>query len=362
MQNGGGVERHGEALAVGLAQRGHEVTVCVRSRFLQGKRRHFRGVRLVPIPSIPTKNLDAITYTFFASLYALFCDVDIIHYHGVGPSTLAWIPRIFHPQARIVVTFHSQDKFHKKWGWFARHYLGWGEWTACKFPHATITVSQTIQKYCKNKFNKNVSYIPNGVAIEKCVGSDQLKKFGLEKNGYILTVARLIKHKGIHYLISAYKKIKTDKKLVIVGAPSYTDDYFAYLTGLAKQNPNIIFTGFQKGKILMQLFCNAYLYVHPSESEGLSLTILEAMGYGKCVLISNIPENLETIDHSGIAFENCDTIDLRQKLVKLLKDPALVQKKGNSALQFIREHFTWEKIINQTENLYKLLCSGSPVV
>ena len=159
-------------------------------------------------------------------------------------------------------------------------------------------------------------YIPNGVTAEKISGEEEIKKIGLKKNSYILTVARLIKHKGIHYLIQAYQKMEKTfgddpknwpggemKKLVIVGAPSFTDDYSAYLNKLAEQSPNIIFTGFQTGDTLKQLFANAYLYVHPSEAEGLSITILEAMSYGTCVLISNIPENLETNDHSGFSFE-----------------------------------------------------------
>jgi len=301
----GGVERHVEELATRLVQRGHEVFVYVRPRFITNGQKVYKGVKLIPLPSIPTKNLDTITHTFLASIHVLFQKVDVIHYHSVGPSTLAWIPRLFKPKTKIVVTFHSIDRFHKKWGWFARKYLGWGEWTACHFPHKTISVSMTIQKYCKEKFNKETVYIPNGVNIEKIKDKDKIKQFDLEKDGYILTVARLIRHKGIHYLIEAYKKLentfgsnpenwpgKKIRKLVIVGAPSYTDDYFEYLTKLAAESSNIIFTGFQTGETLKQLFANAYLYVHPSEAEGLSLTILEAMSHGTCVLISDIPENL----------------------------------------------------------------------
>ncbi|MBI5071307.1 glycosyltransferase family 4 protein [Candidatus Falkowbacteria bacterium] len=362
----GGVERHVEELSVRLAANGHEVSAYVRPRFIINGQKNYKGVRLISLPSIATKNLDTITHTFLATINVLFKKVDVIHYHGIGPSTLAWIPRIFKPRAKVVVTFHSIDRFHKKWGRFARIYLGWGEWTAVHFAHKTIAVSQSIQKYCREKFKKEVVYIPNGVAVEKVGGTDQIEKLGLKKDSYILTVARLIKHKGIHYLIQAYRKMENTfgedpknwpggkiKKLVIVGAPSFTDDYYAYLNKLAEQSPNIIFTGFQVGEPLKQLFANAYLYVHPSEAEGLSITILEAMSYGTCVLISNIPENMETIDHSGFSFETKNINDLYDKLVYLMAVPEIVAGRGERGKKFIKENFNWEMIVFETEKVYK---------
>jgi len=364
----GGVERHVEELSSRLAAGGHDVFAYVRPRFIINGQKIYKGIRLISLPSISTKNFDTITHTFLSTLHVLFKRVDIIHYHGVGPSTLAWIPRIFKPRTKIVVTFHSIDRFHKKWGRFARIYLGWGEWTACHFPHQTIAVSESIKKYCRKKFKKNVVYIPNGVTPEKVTGTDKIKLFGLKRDSYILTVARLIEHKGIHYLIRAYRKIEKKfgsdpknwpngkiKKLVIVGAPSYTEDYFLYLNKLAEQSPNIIFAGFQTGETLKQLFGNAYLYVHPSESEGLSITILEAMSYGTCVLISNIPENLETIDHSGFSFETKNVDDLFEKLIYLLNVPELLVKRGERGEHFIKENFNWDKIVIETEKVYKKL-------
>jgi len=362
----GGVERHVEELAIRLTERGHEVHAYVRPRFIINGQKIYKGVHLISLPSIPTKNFDTITHTFLATLHVLFKKVDVVHYHGVGPSTLTWIPRLFKPKTKIIVTFHSIDRFHKKWGWFARVYLGWGEWTATHFPHKTIAVSQAIQKYCKENFNKEVLYIPNGVTVEKAAGTDKIKQFGLEKDDYILTVARLIKHKGIHYLIEAYKRIENHfgrdaknwpggkiRKLVITGAPSFTDDYFAYLNKLAGQSPNIVFTGFQTEEMLKQLFANAYFYVHPSESEGLSMTILEAMSRGTCVLISNIPENLEVIDHSGFSFQTKDVNDLYEKIIYLLNFPEGVVRRGEQGLKFIKEHFDWGKIVEQTEKVYE---------
>lgn len=353
----GGVERHVEELSTRLAVRGHDVTVFVRPRYLATKEDIWEGVKLVRVPSIPTKNLDTITATLSSTFYALGRHYDIIHFHGVGPSTLAWLPRLFKPRAKVVVTFHSIDRFHKKWGFLGRAYLTWGEWTATHFPHATIAVSKSIQKYCRKKFNKKTIYIPNGVSVKKAAGTNELKRWGLRPNKYIITVARLVRHKGIHYLIEAFKKIpndiKQETKLVIVGAPSFTSDYEAYLKNLAADDHRIIFTGFQDGDALRQLYAHSLFYVHPSESEGLSLTILEAMSYGKCVIMSNIPENLEAIDHSGIAFKVGNSDALRDEMVILMNHQDLLKDRGQEAIKFIKEKFNWEKIVDKTEALYK---------
>ncbi|MFA5061917.1 MAG: glycosyltransferase family 4 protein [Patescibacteria group bacterium] len=364
-KDGGGIERHVEELSVRLAAAGHSVSAYIRPRFLKQEIKEYKGVKLIPLPSIPTKNFDTITYTLFASIHVLFQKVDVIHYHGVGPSTLAWIPRLFKPKARVIVTFHSIDRFHKKWGWFARLYLGWGEWTACHYPHKTIVVSHSLHEYCLDRFKKETVYIPNGVSVSKVNTNEKIQKFGLGYEDYILTVARLVKHKGIHYLIEAYKKIEqhfgTDannwpggqiKKLVIVGAPSFTQDYFQYLKKLSAGNPNIIFVGFQTGVTLAQLYANAYLYVHPSEAEGLSVSILEAMSHGRCVLTSNIPENLEIIDHGGYSFESKNIDDLYEKLAYLLDFDEAVKRRGEHGLEFIRENFDWDDITKEVQNVY----------
>ena len=369
---GGGVEQHVEQLSVRLKEWGHEVTVYSRVRLPDGQK-FFKGVRVQYLPSIRTKHLDTISHVFLSTLHALFQPIDIIHYHGVGPSTLAWIPWLFKPKVKVVVTFHSIDRFHKKWGLLARLYLGWGEWTACHFTHRTIAVSKSIQEYCWQRFGRETVYIPNGVSFERrseSLHDNKIRKFGLVKDSYILTVARLVRHKGIHYLIEAYKKILsvygTDPKnwpggrvrdLVIAGAPSYTEDYYAYLKTLAAGVPQIKFVGFQGGATLAQLFSNAYLYVHPSEAEGLSTTILEAMSHGTCVLVSDIPENLESIDHAGFTFKARNIRDLYDMLAYLLDFPEAVKKHGAQGMSYIKQNFNWDEIVLKVEEVYKKLFS-----
>jgi glycosyltransferase involved in cell wall biosynthesis len=188
--------------------------------------------------------------------------------------------------------------------------------------------------------------------------SDLLREWGIKKNEYILSQSRLIKHKGVHYLIEAYKNLEDKnltqgKKLVIVGDGFHTDDYVNYLKVLAVGSKNIIFTGAQTGKAMSQLFANAYLFVHPSDSEGLSITLLEVMAHGKAVLSSDIPENVEPLGGNGFYFRRGNTKDLEDKLLKLLNNPAMLEETGRNAQEVARNEYDWEKIADKTEHLYR---------
>ena len=351
----GGIERHVDELAVRLAALGHDVTCYVRPRHVEAKLASYKGVRLLRAPSIPTRRLDAVTHAFTATLSALFRPADIVHYHGVGPATLAWIPRLFKPRARIVVTIHALDRLNPKWGPFARFFLRYGEVASLWFAHATIAVSRSITRYCRAAYDRTPDYIPNGATPKPHPGSDLLSKWGLVPDGYILTVARLVRPKGIHHLVQAFDGFEAEKKLVIVGAGEAGGGYAEELRKLAEGNSAIVFTGFQDGKALDQLYANAYVYAHPSEAEGLSISILEAMSAGRTVLVSDIPENMESIDHSGLTFVNADPDDLRAKLRELLNHPEIVEERGSRARAWVRAAYDWDAITAKTAELYARL-------
>ena len=349
----GGIERHVEELVVRLAGCGEQVFVYTRPYYTAKKQKTFQGVNLISLPTIKTKHLDAITHTLFATIHALFQNYDIIHYHGVGPSLLCFIPRIFNPKAKVIVTFHCIDRQHQKWGRFAKLMLWLGERMACKFSHQVITVSRTLQNYCYEVFGRGTAYIPNGIKLVSNIKPSLITtKFDLKGQDYILTVARLIPHKGIQYLISAYQKIKTEKKLVIVGDSSFTDKYVKKLKHLASGNTNIIFAGYQSGQMLEELFSNAYVYVHASESEGLPIAVLEAASYGLPIIASNIPANMEIVQSWGLSFENKNVNELKEKLEYILKNPEEADKIGKDGRKYVLENYNWDDIIIETKNLY----------
>lgn len=358
-EKGGGIERHVHELSKRLVALGHEVTVYARARYIEKPETEIDGIRVVYLPTVYRKNFEAIVHTLVSTLHALFQPYDIIHYHGVGPATLSFIPRIGKPRCRVVATFHSQDRFHAKWSLLARLYLFFGEWAACWFPHATIAVSHVIQVYARKHYHRQVVYIPNGAETKTVHGKGELKRFGLVAGGYVLNVSRLIPHKGQHHLIRAYQKLaaerKLDKKLVLVGAPAYTDVYLDELKNLADGNPDILFLGYQSGEALEQLFAHAYLYCQPSESEGLAVTVLEAMSYGTAVLVSDIKENLEVVHKTCFTFRNKDADDLAEKLASAFDYPDAVAAAGQEAQDVIRRHFTWDTVAEHTEELYRTI-------
>ncbi len=359
----GGIEKHVEELSARLAKAGIDITVYSRPYYTNRKEKSYfhNGIRVINLPSIKTKNLDAITHTFISSVHALFQNYDIIHYHGVGPSLLSWIPRIFSPKSKVIVTFHCTDRQHQKWGLIARLMLTAGEWTSCHFPHETIVVSQTLQKYCLHYFKRVASYIPNGVQTDKVSESNILTKYGLKQGNYFLLVSRLIQHKGVHTLIKAYKQIETPKKLVIVGDGSNTNDYVRYLKEISRGNDNIIFTGKQTGSDLNTLFTNAFMFIQPSEAEGLSIALLEAMSYGIPVLISDIEENQEVTDGYGLEFKNKNSADLARQLNFAIKHPRMIKERAIEAKKQIDKKYNWQDITKQTIALYQKTLSGKSV-
>lgn len=357
----GGVERHVEELAVRLAGKGHDVFVYVRNNYTDGNMREYKGVKLVRLPSIATKHLDAISHTFLATIHSFFGNYDIIHYQGIGPGSLSFLVKIFSPKTSLVATYHCQDYFHQKWGLLAQAYLKFGEFVISTVPDKTIAVSNNLKSFLEKKFKKEVSMIPNGFAtFEGALGRESLEKWGLESGEYILSVSRLIRHKGIHYLIEAFKKIKKEgrnknKKLVIAGEGAFTDDYVLELKKMGAGDEDIVFTGHVSGKPLGEIISNAYLFVHPSESEGLSITLLEAMGYGKAVLASDIPENLEAQRGTGFNFKSGNVEDLSRQLSFLVSDAESVRTAGMAAKRVAEEIYDWDRITGETDSLYRNL-------
>ncbi len=372
----GGVERHVEELSVRMARKGHEVFVYTRPQWVPKEYKKYEQVNLISLPSTNTKYLDAGVHTFISIISAIFKQkVDIIHLQGVGPGWFTWLPKILNPKIKVVATVHSADWDHGKWGSFAQWMLKMGAKFSCYFADEAIAIGRSLQKHCLMNCKKDVTYIPNGVSIPeknnlKNSAENILDNFNLTANQYILTVSRLVKHKGIHYLIEAFKNFKDNLnkpdqakfanfKLVVVGSTAFTEDYQKYLLKLTKNRQDIIFTGIQTGSNLDSLFRNSYLYAQPSESEGLSIALLEAMSYAKSILVSDITENLELITGNsqtgtvGFDFKNKSIADLTSKLNLLIRDQEIVNSVGTKARNYVKLYYNWEEIADRTERIYK---------
>jgi len=360
----GGVERHVHDLSISLAQKGYDITVYSRKWYTQKRDGEYGDVKILHKPTLKTKHLDAITHTLISTLHAIFQKYDVIHYHGVGPSLVSWIPRIFSPRTKVITTFHSIDRYHQKWGGLAKFFLRIGEWTACRFAHETITVSESLKQYCLNEFGKETNYIPNGVNISKNLSlKNLLSEFGLEKNKYLVMVSRLVPHKGAHLLIEAFHNLKAHNpddptvqnlKLAIVGGEVYTSEYVRQLHMQASNVNDIVFTDFQSGEILEQLYTEALALVHPSLNEGLPITVLQAMSYGKPALLSTIPEHLELVSDPRMLYKENDVRQLESCISEFLNlNSGEKEKIGEENLKLIEKKYTWDVVVPQIEKVYK---------
>jgi glycosyltransferase involved in cell wall biosynthesis len=358
---GGGVENYVDHIAVRLSRKGHQVLAYTRYKYAPAG--NYKGVEVIVTPSIPTKNLDAGTHTLTSIWHSFFIpDLDVLHINSVGPAFFTLFARIGFglkymlggKYTKVVFTFHSADWYHGKWNLFAKSMLKLGAWIGCNFADEVITVSKSLRYFASREFDIKTTYIPNGTDFNQITSDSELAKFGLKKKGYIVFISRLVKHKNAHILIQAYQQMarKYGKKLVIVGTSAYTKDYEKYLHHLADGDKNIIFTGHQSGRTLKQLFANAAVYVLPSASEGLSISLLEAGSYGVPIIVSDIRENLEVVgDLANVARVNSVT-SLRHKLEEVLGDYRGAQELADMLQSEIKYHYSWGNITKAVENIY----------
>lgn len=367
----GGVERHVEELSTGLVRRGHTVTVYARRWYMRNtpegeqalKKHSCQGVRLVRAPSLPTKHLDTITHVLSATLHALFQKYDVIHYHGVGPSLVAWIPRLFAPRTKVIATFHSPDRLHGKWGAIAKLVLTCGEWASCHFAHETITVSQTLQRYAADTYKVPTIYIPNGVTLPETHIKEKtasvLRAFGIRPDHYFILIARFVSHKGIHLAIDAWRRAERDYpartrglRLVIIGGEQGDKAYAESLRRMAKKIPHVILTGWQDAENTQLLLSESIALIQPSQSEGMSIAMLEAFAHGKPVLASDLPEHKELITDSRFLYEKTKITQLEERLIWLIANPEIASVEGLRNRERAERHYNWDAIVRQTEHIY----------
>lgn len=354
----GGVEIVVEELAVRMAQLGHRVTCINRGghhvsgkQYDRGNIKEYKEVQLKTVPTIDKKGLAAMTSSFAGAIAAAFGRYDVVHFHAEGPCAMIWIPKLF--GKRCIATIHGIDWQRAKWGGFASKYIKWGEKMAAKHADEVIVLSSGVQKYFVDTYGRETIYIPNGVSKPDIKEPELItERLRIEKDGYILYLGRLVPEKGIEYLIRAFKSVNTDKKLVIAGGSSDTDEYAKRLHMLAEGDDRIVFTGFVQGRMLEELYSNAYIYCLPSDLEGMPLSLLEAMSYGNCCLVSDITECVDVVEEHGVVFQKGSVENLTDKLNMLCHNPDIVSNYKNTAAEFICNRYNWDDVVEKTLEIY----------
>lgn len=352
----GGIEIVVDEISTRMAALGHSVTAYNRKgKHVSGGKvervKEYKGVKIKEVFTIDRKGLAAMTSSLFACIRAGFGRYDVVHIHAEGPAFFSFIPKIL--GKTVVVTIHGLDWDRAKWGRFASWYIKTGEKNAVKFADEIIVLSEGVKDYFWKTYKREVKFIPNGVNRPEIKEVCEIEKFGLKKDGYVLYLGRIVPEKGEHYLIKAWIGIETDKKLVIAGGISDTVGYGKELKDLAEGDDRIIFTGFVQGRMLDELYSNAFIYCLPSDLEGMPLSLLEAMSYGNCCVTSDIPECAEVVEDKAVTFRKSDVEDLKEKLEKLLADKEVVDKYKREAADFICEKYSWDDVVDRTVELYR---------
>ncbi len=342
-----GIETYYEEVGKRLAQMGHEVTVYCRNYFTPELAEH-NGMRLVRLPTIRTKHLETVIHTLFSTVHALTQRYDVVHYHALGPALFSFLPRLL--RNKTAVTVQGLDWQRKKWGRLASAVLRLGERASVQLPDATMVVSRTLQERYRELHGVEAFYVPNGGVLRPRSEPKAILEWGLEPGKYVLFLGRFSPEKGSHLLVEAFEQIDSDVKLVMAGAASYCDDYSRTLRTHASERIRML--EWVSGETLDELLTNAMVFVLPSDLEGLSLALLDALGAGLCVLTSDVPENCEVVDGAGFTFQRGSASDLADRLRFLIANPVVRGAAGRAARSRIEAGYQWQKVAEDIENVY----------
>jgi glycosyltransferase involved in cell wall biosynthesis len=346
-----GVETFYEEVGSRLVARGHEVTAYCRPHFTPACET-YRGIRVRRIPTLRSKHLETLIHSCLSTVDAAARRFDIVHFHAIGSSIFALLPRL--AGCRTVVTVHGLDWQRAKWKVFARGCLRTAEWAGMAFPDRTTAVSQSVASALEVKYGSPITAIPNGVNVNPRAIPDRILPLGLDAGRYLLFVGRLSEEKGCHQLIQAFTRLSSGRyQLVFAGGATYATEYETQVRQAAEGD--VRFLGFVDQDILAELYSNCALFVLPSRLEGLSVALLEAMSYAAPVMVSDIPENTDVVGDAGYSFRAGDVDDLTAQLTRALADPAALRETGLRARARVMDNYSWDSTVGSLERIYDLL-------
>jgi glycosyltransferase involved in cell wall biosynthesis len=352
----GGFETAADEISRGLVKLGHEVVVYNRAGMSNYPGRFYEGVELVALPTLSSKNLSTVCHAFLATLRVIFRRVDVVHYFTTGATLFAPLPRLM--GKKVVCSVDGTDWQRAKWGRFARWYLRLSERLAVLFCHGLISDSRDVMTYYQKRYGAPSCCIAYGMREYRSKGRNVLERFGLRERDYVLFVGRLVPENNVHHLIQAFERTRTEKKLVIVGDDPWERAYVRSLK--ATLDPRIVFTAGVYGDGYAQLQQNAYAFVLPDEVGGTHPALVEAMGFGNCVLVNDTPSNLEVIADSGFSYLGAKGAEaLQGQLQMLLDNPSLVGEYRRRAWKRAQEHYRWGDVVRQHALFYQQILGGA---
>lgn len=355
----GGVEKHAENLACALADLGCEVEAIMRSPYIaKARAARWRNVKVSRLWAPHVSGLEAFAHTFLGVLRAARSRPDILHIHAIGPALFTPLARIL--GLRVVVTCHSRNYEHKKWGRFARAVLRLGERAGMTFANGRIAVSGGLAKNLSRTYRVPVRAIPNGIVPpRRVVSTETLQTFGLTPNRYVLMVARIDDDKRQLDLIAAYARAQMPGwKLALAGDADYSGAYVRRVSEAVRQASDVILLGHQSGAALAELYTHAGCFVLPSRFEGQPIAVLEAASYRLPVLLSDIAAHRELAIPHARYFAVGDIAALAAHLQEICAATADERLAAGECAGILAKH-DWRTIAHQTLAVYCDALSGS---
>lgn len=351
--NYGGFETFAQELSTRLAARGHDVAVYCRPHYVPRDLAWFEGVRLVHVPTIRHKYLDTVVHTALSGLHTLVAEYDAVLICNAANAVFCPLPKLV--ATRVALNVDGIERKRRKWSALGRGWYWLSERLATWLADAIVTDAEVIRSYYRERYRAESTFIPYGCTVGRTAGTAALERFGLEPDNYVLYVSRLEPENNALAVIQGFQQTKLSQKLAVVGDAPYARQYIRLLRETA--GPRVVFTGGVYGEGYRELQCHALAYVHATEVGGTHPALVEAMGFGNCVLAHDVPENREALGDAGLFFDAGRPATLAEVLERVAADPGAISDCRARALARAAGHYSWERVTDQYEALLTSLCT-----
>jgi glycosyltransferase involved in cell wall biosynthesis len=351
----GGYETLLDDLAGRLVARGFEVTVYGRSRYVPRGLRTHRGARLVVLPTVPTKHLDTPVHTFLAALHALGEGYDAVLL--VNSANALFVPLLQLGGAPVALHVDGIEKRRAKWGAFGRAVYALGERLACVLPEVVIADAEVIRDHYRDRYGLATALLTYGVEPVVPAGTATLDRLGLQSRRYVLYVSRFEPENNPHRVVEAYRAVPGELPLVMVGDAPYASGLAGRLRAAAAADPRVRLPGAIYGDGYRELLAHSWAYVHATEVGGTHPALVEAMGYGNCVVVNDTPENREVAGDAAAYFRAAEPATLATALTRLRREDREVEQRRALAATRARERYDWERVADGYATLLRRLAA-----
>ncbi len=351
--NYGGFETCVEEIGQRLAAKGHHVVVYCRKSYYEDATPTYKGMKRVLLPNLKKKSLDTFSHTTLSALHALFQGYDVHMVFNAANAPFVLPLRLL--GKKIAINTDGLEWQRSKWGFLGRSYYKFAEKFSCFMANRLVSDSKGIQDYYLARHGTESTEIAYGAYIQGSDTNKHLKRLGLEPGGYFLQITRFEPENHPLMTIEAFKKLETDKKLVLVGGNPYPSQYLESIE--SQTGGNIMLPGYIYDKdVLRELWCRCHAYVHGNSVGGTNPALLQTMASGCFTLAYDVPFNRDVLADCGRFYSDADS--LAEMMRWSLEDTDKLDEYKAKSQERIRLHYDWDMITDKYEALFQELAGS----